>query len=180
MTVAFALEEAATLSEAAAAPAPGFWETFFKPETALKFEWQDISVSMWITLAAILALGVVLFVISRQKKHWSARMLANAALCIALGFILSYIKLADFPQGGSVTLASMLPICLFAYAYGVGPGFLVGIAFGLIGMINGAYIIHPIQMLLDYPLPFAMLGLAGLFRNRLPEKAGKPPPSFWI
>ena len=89
-------------------------------------------------------------------------MMANASLCIALSFILSYIRLYKMPQGGSITLASMLPLFMFAFAYGVGPGMLTGAAYGLLQFIQDAYFVHPIELLLDYPLAFAMLGLCGL------------------
>ena len=105
---------------------------------------------------------MVLFFLTRDSKKWSTRMLANAALVIALSFILSYIRLYKMPQGGSITLASMLPIFMFAYAYGVGPGMLVGMAYGVLQFIQDAYFVHPVELLLDYPLAFAMLGLAGL------------------
>ena len=85
-------------------------------------EFAEISLTTWAILAALVILGVVLYIMTRDQKKWSTRMLANASLCIALAFILSYVKLYEMPQGGSVTLASMLPIFMFAYAYGVGPG----------------------------------------------------------
>lgn len=116
-------------------------------------------------LFAIAILGVVLFVISRNNKRWTTRMLANAALSIALAFILSYIRLYKMPQGGSITLASMLPIFLFAYVYGTAPGMLVGMAYGILQFIQDAYFVHPVELILDYPLAFAMLGLAGLSRR---------------
>ncbi|MBQ8537075.1 MAG: energy-coupled thiamine transporter ThiT, partial [Clostridia bacterium] len=76
------------------------------------------------------------------------------------------------PQGGSVTLASMLPIMLFAAAYGVGPGLLVGAVYGLLQYLQGGWFVHPIQFVLDYPLAFAMIGLAGLYVH-LPKKWSK-------
>ena len=60
---------------------------------------------------------MVLLVIARGHVRWTARMIANAALCLALAFVLSYIKLFDLPQGGAVTAASLLPIIAFAYSY---------------------------------------------------------------
>lgn len=125
-------------------------------------KFAQISPVVWGVLAALVIVGAVLFTISKDKRRWSARMLANASLCIALAFILSYVRLYKLPQGGSITLASMLPIFLFAYAYGVGPGMLVGMAYGVLQFIQDAYFVHPVELLLDYPLAFAMLGLAGL------------------
>ena len=119
----------------------------------------------WGVIAALLIFGIVLFAITKDKKRWTARMLANAALCIALATVLSFVRLYKMPQGGSITPASMLPLFLFAYAYGVGPGMLVGAAYGLVQFLQDAYFVHPIELLLDYPLAFAMLGLAGLAAN---------------
>lgn len=137
-------------------------------------EFAEISLTTWAILAGLVILGVVLYVMTRDRRRWSTRMIANAALCIALGFILSYIKLYEMPQGGSVTLASMLPIFMFAYAYGVGPGMAVGFAYGLLQFVQGGWFVHPMQFLLDYPLCFAMLGLAGIAR-KLPDSWGMIP-----
>lgn len=102
-------------------------------------------------------------------------MLANGALCIALATVLSFVALYKMPQGGTITLASMLPIFLFSYAYGVGPGMLVGAAYGFVQFLQGGlYFVHPIELLLDYPLAFAMLGLAGL-ANKFSDKWGMIP-----
>ena len=125
-------------------------------------KFAEITPVVWGIVGALIIIGVVLFFLTRDSKKWTTRMLANAALVIALSFILSYVRLYKMPQGGSITLASMLPIFMFAYAYGVGPGMLVGMAYGLLQFIQDAYFVHPIELLLDYPLAFAMLGLAGL------------------
>ena len=128
-------------------------------------KFAEISPLVWGILATLIIVGIVLFAVTRDKKRWNARMLANAALCIALAFILSYIRLYKMPQGGSITLASMLPLFLFAYAYGVGPGMLAGMAYGFLQFIQDAYFVHPIELVLDYPLAFALLGLAGLAKK---------------
>ncbi|MBQ4581399.1 MAG: energy-coupled thiamine transporter ThiT [Clostridia bacterium] len=101
---------------------------------------------------------------SLTRKTWNAKSLAYAALSIALSFILSYIKIWRMPNSGSVTLASMLPLMLFAASYGVGPGLLAGAAYGLLQYLQGGWFVHPIQFLLDYPLAFALIGLSGLYR----------------
>ena len=129
-------------------------------------KFASLSGTAWAVLCALLILGIVIFVISRDKRRWSTRMLANAALCIALSFILSCIRLYRLPQGGSITLASMLPLFLFAYAYGTVPGMLTGAAYGILQFIQDAYFVHPVELILDYPLAFAMLGLAGIAHNR--------------
>ena len=87
-------------------------------------EFAKVSSATWGVIVALLLVGIVVFAVSKDKKRWTARMLANGALCIALSTVLSFITLYKMPQGGSITLASMLPMFLFAYAYGVGPGML--------------------------------------------------------
>ena len=134
----------------------------------------EISLTTWAILAGLIIFGIVMLIITRSRQRWTTRMMANASLCIALAFILSYVKLYEMPQGGSVTLASMLPIFLFAYAYGVAPGLMIGFAYGLLQFVQGGWFVHPIQFLLDYPLAFAMLGFAGVAR-RLPDNWGMIP-----
>ena len=102
------------------------------------------------------------------------RRLVFAALMIACTLVLEQLRIFHMPQGGSVTLASMLPIFMFAYAYGVGPGLAIGFAYGLLQFVQGGWFVHPIQFLLDYPLAFAMLGFAGIAR-KLPDSWGMIP-----
>ena len=42
---------------------------------------------------------------------------------------------------------------------------MAGFCVGLINLIFGPYVIHPVQLLMDYPIAFGALGLAGLTRN---------------
>lgn len=141
---------------------PGFWE-------AVGARFNDLGSTGWITIITLVVLAIVMIMMSVTRKAWTAKSMAYAAMCIALAFVLSYIKVFEMPQGGSVTLASMLPIMLFAAAYGVGPGLLVGAVYGLLQYLQGGYFVHPIQFLLDYPIAFALIGLAGLYRV-LPKK----------
>ena len=131
----------------------------------MKFKLDEISVTNWILLGILIVLAVVLMLFARKKQQWNAKMLASAAICIALSFVLSYIRLFKLPQGGSVTPASLLPIIAFAYAYGAVPGLLVGFAYGLLQMIQDPYIVGVVQALLDYPLAFGCIALAGLCRS---------------
>lgn len=71
------------------------------------------------------------------------------------------------PQGGSVTLASMLPIMIFSYIYGVKKGLLVGLAYGALQMFQELFAVHWLQVFLDYGVAFMALALAGLFRKRV-------------
>ena len=95
-----------------------------------------------------------------EKRH-SIRCLTEAALCTALAVVLSRIELFRMPQGGSVTL-EIVPMLLFAQRWGLKSGIAAGAVNGMLQWILGGYVITPLQGLLDYPLAFAALGLAGL------------------
>jgi len=71
------------------------------------------------------------------------------------------------PQGGSVTMASMLFIALVGYWFGIRAGLVAGIAFGFLRMQFGGYILVPAQAILDYIIAYAALGgLAGIFSGK--------------
>ena len=102
------------------------------------------------------------------SKPSRTQTLVYGALSITLAFVLSYFKLFSLPFGGTVTLLSMLPI--FAYAAYFGPvyGFTAAFAFSLLEVVQGAYIVHPVQFILDYFVAFTCLGLASFFPKNLP------------
>jgi thiamine transporter len=92
--------------------------------------------------------------------------MAQISISVAICAVLNSFPLFRMPQGGSVTLASTLPIVIMAFAYGPEVGMLTGFLFGVVNLFLGPYIIHPLQTLLDYPLPFMLVGASGYFRNR--------------
>jgi thiamine transporter len=96
---------------------------------------------------------------------FNTKTLVTCAICISIAFVLKLIPAVSMPYGGSITFCSMLFIVLAAYWYGPVVGIVTGLTLGLLNLLTGAYILHPAQVLLDYPLPFALLGLAGFFRK---------------
>lgn len=113
-------------------------------------------------ILSALFLGIVL----RRKERLTSRQIAEIGLALALSTILSEIKISGFwAQGGSVTAASLVPIMIIAFRYGGKVGLTVGVIHGLIQLIIGPYVVHPIQLLLDYPIAFGMIGLCGFFNK---------------
>ena len=103
---------------------------------------------------------------SNNTQHQKIRALTEGAMMVALAQVLSYLKLYEFPQGGSVTPA-MFPILLYAVRWGLSKGLLAGFAFGTLQLIfDGAYAWGWQSMVLDYLLAFTPLGLSGLFRGK--------------
>ena len=95
------------------------------------------------------------------------KQLVFSAMAIALATVISVvIKLPSLPNGGSTTLFSMLIVCLIGYWYGPVTGLIGAFAYGVLQFIAGPYVVHPAQVLLDFPLAFGALGLSGFFSNK--------------
>ena len=128
---------------------------------------QDFFDSTWgqiATVAVIVILFATILWTGRGKKA-DAKALAVSALLIALSIVLNQIVFFKMPQGGSVTAFSMVPIVLCAYFFGVRRGLMAGMCVGLLDLIFSPYVIHPIQLILDYPLAFGALALGGFLAS---------------
>lgn len=84
----------------------------------------------------------------------------ETSLLVAVALLFSILRLWRMPQGGGVTL-EMLPIFILAFRRGGRIGMMGGALLGILKLLLSPYILHPIQVLLDYPVPFAVLGIAG-------------------
>ncbi len=127
-------------------------------------------VSVILLIAVVVALS---FIINKNKSPLDTKCIALAGVLVAMSFGLSYIKIFKLPQGGSITLVSLLPIMIFSYAYGTKKGVLVCFCYGLLQAIQDPWIVHPAQFLLDYPVAFACIGLSGAF-NSIPKLQKAP------
>ncbi|MGC2872878.1 energy-coupled thiamine transporter ThiT [Ihubacter sp. mB4P-1] len=107
---------------------------------------------------------LIVFPMGAQKeKKMDTKAITISALLIALAVGLGQIKLFEMPYGGTVTVFSMLPVALCGYILGIRRGVMAGMCVGLLNLIFGPYVIHPVQLLVDYPFAFGALGLAGFF-----------------
>lgn len=114
---------------------------------------------------------------STQKRlNTSLTTLTECAVMLALSFALSYAKLFEMPMGGSVTVASMLPVMLVSVKYGVGTGLATSFAYSLTQLLQALMSANvfpycetagtlALCILFDYVVPFTLLGLAGLFHK---------------
>ncbi len=101
------------------------------------------------------------------KKGITTKQVVFSAVAIALATVISVVvKLPSLPNGGSVTLFSMLIVTLVGYWYGPAVGITAAVAYGILQFITGPYVVHPAQVILDYPLAFGALGLSGFFKDR--------------
>ena len=123
-----------------------------------------------------------------QRLTTSAMMLAMATV---LALVCAYIPFLNLPFGGGFTIASMLPIVIVSYMYGVKWGFFVSFTYSCIQIImdlvlgKGSTIIALFTpssddymglwvaisiLLIDYLVAYTVLGLGGVFRNKIKSK----------
>ena len=143
--------------------------------TTTEGAWDDGSVrltTIGVVLVAIVILALVVVPAitnhskSENKAKLTTKQLTYSAVALALAMVCSMIKFANLPMGGSVTLCSMLFIVLIGYWFGPYVGLTTAFAYGLL-----QFVVEPIfytlpQMLIDYPLAFGALGLAGFFAGK--------------
>ena len=120
----------------------------------------------------------------------TTKKLSTSALMTALATLLMLVSKvipAPWLQGGSVTLASMVPIIFVGILYGTRWGLCSSISFALIQMITGFYppptqtlLYFVLVVLLDYIIAFGALGLSGMFYSLLGKKAFAVPLSAFI
>ena len=136
----------------------------------VKNEWENYTPNnnvLFIVLSALLVVVIALLslLFDRKKGEYTTKQLSYAGVCLALSYALSFVKFFSLPLGGSITLVSMLPIMIYAYIFGTKRGVLVGVIYGLLQCLQNPQIYQPLQVLLDYPIAFGALGLAGIFKG---------------
>ena len=111
----------------------------------------------------------------------TTKKLTTSALLVALATVLMFVsKLIPAPwlQGGSVTIASMVPIIAVGIMFGTNWGFCASLSYAILQMMFGFYP-PPTQtffnfvlvILLDYIIAFGGLGLSGVVFNLCGRKA---------
>lgn len=118
-----------------------------------------------LTAILVAVLVVITLVFGKKRNAPTTKTIAFGGVTIATSFALSYIQFFNLPSGGSITLASLLPVMVFSYIFGMRKGMLVGLLYGILQFIQAPWFLHPMQFLLDYPLAFAAIAFAGLFKE---------------
>ncbi len=143
--------------------------------TNVILNWSDFSelyqlyvfVGLFIIVAAIVILAVIRKNKSQANASEDVRAIAYAAICLAVSFALSYVKLFRMPQGGSVTLGSVVLLGMYSYMFGVKRGVLACLVYGILQSLQDPWIVHPLQYILDYPLAYTMYGFVGVLKGKL-------------
>lgn len=112
-----------------------------------------------------------------MKNKQNIIRLTETAVFIALAVALSMVKIFKLPLGGSVTLVSMLPICILSFRYGVKWGLFSSFIYSLFQLMLGITMdgllgwgLTPVMLvgciLFDYIIAFTVLGIAGIFKKK--------------
>ena len=115
----------------------------------------------------------------KNHKKQNVRILTESAIMIALSTVLSILKIAEMPYGGSVTVASALPIAIIAYRYGLKTGLFAGTVHAALQLVLGISALSYATswqsvvaiIVLDYILAFMFIGIAGIFRKSVKNQA---------
>ena len=130
--------------------------------------YEDVNTYAMLAICIVLiAILIVLyfFIGKKHEENDDTRTLAYGAIALALSFALSYAKIFSLPQGGTITFASLLPLMVYSYMFGIRRGIALCVVYGVLQAVQDPWIIHPLQFLLDYPIAFAFIGIAGMFRE---------------
>ena len=111
-----------------------------------------------------------------RNENLNVRRLTESAILVAIAFVLNFVSsiIPNMPQGGSVTLASLVPLLIISYRHGWKWGTFSAFVFALLKvMLSNNFAWIPVQnfqsfaavALLDYIVAFSVLGLADLFRK---------------
>lgn len=120
------------------------------------------------TLILLISFAFLFFVFyfRRDEKIFSTKALTYSAILLALGICAKQIKFFSLPQGGSITLFSMIFIVFIGYMFGLRVGLIAGITFGLLNLLIKPDVYTPTQAIIDYILAFGSLGLGGIFAKK--------------
>lgn len=111
------------------------------------------------------------------------RTLCEIGIIAALGFVFDELQgilfKGIFVNGGSIGFA-MVAVLVMAYRRGWLPAILTGLLMGLMDIATSAYILHPVQLILDYILPYAVVGVVGVLRPLFIKSKTKSEKILWI
>ena len=111
-----------------------------------------------------------------KTKLNSTKRLVISAVFIAVSIVLNELTPMKLPFGGSVTFFSLVPLALLGWTYGAGWGLACGAVTGILNMIVGGLsnfsyvsgiVAYLVLIFADYFVAFAVLGLSGIFKNKL-------------
>jgi len=125
-------------------------------------------VMLLVMVLAAVAVNIVPRLVHKWEISYTTRDLTYGAACLALAFALSWAGVR-LPNGGTITIASLVPIFIYCYYFGLRKGMVVTTAYTLLQFLQFPNIVSPWSAFFDYILPYFSLCVAGVFCYR-PQK----------
>lgn len=131
-------------------------------------KYQEVRNLVGLIVSAVVCILILVafWFLGDKRKLSDTRAIVYGAVAMALSFALSYAKLFSLPQGGSITFASLLPLMIYSCMFGTRRGLIVCNLYGFLQAIQDPWLLHPMQVLLDYPLAFGFIGVSGIFMEK--------------
>lgn len=131
-------------------------------------KYQEVRNLVGLIVSAVVCILILVafWFLGDKRKLSDTRAIVYGAIAMALSFALSYAKLFSLPQGGSITFASLLPLMIYSCMFGTRRGLIVCTLYGFLQAIQDPWLLHPMQVLLDYPLAFGFIGVSGIFMEK--------------
>lgn len=131
-------------------------------------KYQEVRNLVGLIVSAVVCILILVafWFLGDKRKLSDTRAIVYGAVAMALSFALSYAKLFSLPQGGSITFASLLPLMIYSCMFGTRRGLIVCTLYGFLQAIQDPWLLHPMQVLLDYPLAFGFIGVSGIFMEK--------------
>lgn len=115
----------------------------------------------WIALVGLFLAALAIIIFDKKKSN-NSRAVVYAAVCIAMAYALSFAIVYQMPYGGSITIASFLPLIIYSYKFGWERALVAGVLYGFLQFIQKPYFINLTQFSLDYLLAFMSIAMVGL------------------
>lgn len=130
----------------------------------LNFIKLELDTAGIITVVTILAIVIALLAVGLfgKKRISGTKSITYGAICVSLSFTLSFINVS-MAYGGSITVASMLPLIIYTLMFGWYNGLIVGVVYGLLQFIQHPHFLTPVQFMLDYIIAFGTVTVVGIF-----------------
>lgn len=144
-----------------------------KDENGVKhWPWYWHFTKYTVIVVGLVVCAVIWGLLKTPTPTRATQELTMAAVCIALSYALSYIKLFSLPMGGSITAASVLPLAVYCFYFGFKRGVGATAVYSVLQMLQEPVVYAFGQVLLDYIIPFTAIAMVGLISAKN-KKLGK-------
>lgn len=137
-----------------------------------EFSEENTAIVATVLSIVLCACLIVLVAVLVKKPGLNSADIVYGGVATALAFVLSFLKFSPVQYGSSITLASMVPLVLYAYFFGFAKGLVVGVVYGLLQFVQDPYILTPVTFVLDYILAFSSIAIAAVSKKIIKNECG--------